>query len=436
MYGFVLTVSLALAGLSLYQIVLTAIFFVRNRRASAHREPVGRASSLAVPDVTPGCTACPKAAVLLALRGADPHLALGLKRLMQQDYPNYELRIVVDSETDPAWDLVHQGIRETGATNVRVGTLRERSAQCSLHCASLVQLAGELDESTELFVLADGDIVAHASWLSELVTPIIRDEADATSGNRWYMPPQGRFGSIVRYVWNAAAVVSMYFLAIPWGGTLAGRTRDLRRSGLIDKWRKGLAVDAPICECWRKLGLDIGFVPSLMMINREECDLTGSFIFVSRQLLWTRLYQPRPFWRSVVMHAFVMPAMLLANLGFSLYGILAGSGGIAAAALASLAVYLTTTALSLLLLELRVRSIARQQNNAVTWMSSGVPLKLVCAVLVTPMIHLLAVVHVLVKRKLHWRGVVYDIRSAFDIRKIDDRPLRPSDQPADPAHSI
>jgi len=436
MYGFALTIAIALAGLSLFQLGLAIVFFVRTRKALARRESVGRTPLPAVPNAVRGCTTYPKAAILLALRGADPHLALGLKRLMRQDYPNYELRIVVDGQTDPAWDMVHRSIGESRAVNVRVGTLRDRPAQCSLHCASLVQPAGELDESTELFVLADGDIVAHASWLSELAAPILRGEVDATTGNRWYMPPRGRFGSIVRYVWNAAAVVSMYFFGIPWGGTFAGRTKDLRRSGLIDKWSKSLAVDASICECWRALGLRIGFVPSLMMINREECDLIGGFIFLSRQLLWTRLYQPRSSWWPIVCHAFAMSAALAASLGLSFYGILAGNSAIAWAALGSLAVYLTTMVFSLLLLELRVRGIARQRDSAASRMSPAVPLRLVCAVLVTPLIHLLAIGHVLVERKLHWRGAVYDIRSAFDVRKIDDRPLRQSDQPADPAHSI
>ena len=294
----VLTLSVVLVVLALYQLTLAIVFFVHTPRQRT----------------LDGGDRAPQAAILLALRGADPDLAHGLKRLMQQDYPNYELRIVVDSETDPAWDVVRRSIEETHASNVRVSPLRERPAQCSLHCASLVQLAGELDESTELFALADGDIVAHASWLRELVTPILQGQADATSGNRWYAPPRGRFGSILRYVWNAAAVIAMFSYGIPWGGTFAGRTGDLHRSGLIDKWKKALAVDAPIHDCWRRLGLRIRFVPSLMMVNREECNFAGAFAFLSRQLTWSRLYQPRPFWYMYAFNAGVVPAIKWARL--------------------------------------------------------------------------------------------------------------------------
>ncbi|HRX79854.1 MAG TPA: glycosyltransferase family 2 protein, partial [Pirellulaceae bacterium] len=68
----------------------------------------------------------PKAAVLLCLRGADPNLTHSLRRLLRQDYPDYKLFIAVDSEKDPAWNIVRQTIAELGATNVVVAPLRQR----------------------------------------------------------------------------------------------------------------------------------------------------------------------------------------------------------------------------------------------------------------------------------------------------------------------
>src|SRR5438270_8433287 len=46
--------------------------------------------------------------VLLPIRGADPSLAGCLRGLLNQDYPRYDIRIIVDSLKDPAWKLVHQ----------------------------------------------------------------------------------------------------------------------------------------------------------------------------------------------------------------------------------------------------------------------------------------------------------------------------------------
>lgn len=378
----------------------------------------------------------PKAAILLSLRGADPGLAAGLKGFLRQDYPNYELRIVVDSETDPAWDLVHAVVRETGATNVRIRTLRERPGQCSLHCASLIQLARELDESIELFALADGDVVAHPAWLRELLTPIIRGQVDATTGHRWFAPVQGQFGSIVRYAWNAACVVALHFSGILWGGTFAGRTIDLRRSGLIDKWNRALAVDAPINECWRQLGLRVEFIPSLMMINREECSLRSAFAFVCRQLLWTRLYQPRLFWGMIVLHAFAASGMLLGTFGSMLYAVATGAFSVAAVTLGALVFYSAAMVLSLMLLEARVRGAADRADGPVWRLLPSVLSRVVAAVFAAQIVHLLATACVLATRKVRWRGVVYEIRSPFDVRKVEDRMLCRSDQPAEPNQSL
>ena len=42
------------------------------------------------------------------------------------------------------------------------------------------------------------------------------------------------------------------------------------------------------------------FVPSLMMVNRESCDLLGFLRWMRRQLLTARLYHPR--WIAVAGH--------------------------------------------------------------------------------------------------------------------------------------
>lgn len=417
MDGVSVALCLVLFALALYQVLLSAVFVIRTR--------AGRLAQVETEDL-------PKAAILLALRGADPDLRRGLIMLMQQDYPHYELHIVVDSMEDPAWPLVQDAVGETGANNVKVTELRERTKSQSLHCASLVQLANDLDDSFEVFVLADGDLTAHRTWLRELITPIAEGSAAATSGNRWYMPREGQLGSIVRYLWNTAAVVSMYFLRIPWGGTFAARTSDLRRSGLIDKWRRALAVDAPICEAWREIGLRVQFVPSLMMPNREECGLASSLVFFQRQLTWTRLYQPAVLWRSVFAHAFVTTGVMAFAAAVAIYGLAVGQVTASVWAIGGIAGYMLGMIVATGLLEYRVRRIIRSRGEAVDWLSFWSFVKLVLAVPITQCIHQTAVVLAQIQKRLLWRGVTYTIRAPFDVEMVDERP---TDEWATPAGS-
>src|SRR5690242_15071047 len=48
----------------------------------------------------------PQTTVLLCVRGADPSLIGCLKGLLNQDYPRYDVRIIIDSLDDPAWDVI------------------------------------------------------------------------------------------------------------------------------------------------------------------------------------------------------------------------------------------------------------------------------------------------------------------------------------------
>src|SRR5438045_488739 len=98
--------AVSLTFLALIQAALALRFIHRFRTGLAPKSRVADAS-------------LPRVAVLLSLRGADPDLARNLRSLMSQDYPAYELSIVVDSETDPAWEMAHAVVRELEASHVR-----------------------------------------------------------------------------------------------------------------------------------------------------------------------------------------------------------------------------------------------------------------------------------------------------------------------------
>jgi cellulose synthase/poly-beta-1,6-N-acetylglucosamine synthase-like glycosyltransferase len=149
---------------------------------------------------------CPKAAIVLCLRGRDPFLDKCLAALLQQDYPDYRLHVVIDRADDPARGAVDQAVQQWGS-RLDVQVLTERRATCSLKCSSLVQAVRGLDESVEVVALVDADSAPHATWLRELVAPLRSEQVGATTGNRWYMPQRAGWGAMFRYLWNAAAIV-------------------------------------------------------------------------------------------------------------------------------------------------------------------------------------------------------------------------------------
>ena len=363
---------------------------------------------------------CPRAAVILCLRGSDPFLTDCVEALLDQDYPEYEIRFVVDRREDPAWQVVEEVLQQRKATNVRIDPLRERRGTCSLKIASMLQAISGLDSSHEVVVLLDSDTIAHRTWLRELVAPLADERVGAAAGNRWYMPADASCGSLVRYLWNVAAVVQMYWYGIAWGGSMALKTSVFDRSDLLDRLAHAFGEDSTICRALVRAKLRVAFVPSAMMVNRETCDVPGFFHFLQRQLLTVRLHNP--WWWAVVGHGIVTSAAQLFALGLLLVALLKTEWEVAAWAGGGLALYLAAMVLLMVPMEIGVQRIVRARREPTDWLSGATALRVMLAIPLTQVIYAAGLVSTFFVRIHQWRGIVYQFDGARSVRVIEDRP--------------
>jgi len=371
-------------------------------------------------------TGLPFASILLPLRGADPQLAEGLRRLLLQDYPRYDLQIVVDRHEDPAWQLVQDVVHATGATNVHVSIVKERSQRCSPQCSALIQAVRNLDQQCEVVVIIDGDVLTHPTWLRELVHPLLDPTTGISHGNRWFVPSINNWGSLVRVLWNAGAVVPMHYLHIPWAGSLAIKKSVLLESGLFDLWPTTIVPDAPSKGLLTRMGLRICFVPSLMMVNRERCDLAFSHDFMKRQMMWTRIYHPN--WAPVLLHAVSTSAVIFGALLVTVIAAVTGRWMIAGWVGGSFVVFLLTMASVFGWMEGGVRHVCRLRGDNLEKFGIGKWLKLACAIPLTQFVYLSAVFLATFQRQVTWRGITYRVRTAFDVTVVGDQPYKQAEE--------
>jgi cellulose synthase/poly-beta-1,6-N-acetylglucosamine synthase-like glycosyltransferase len=377
---------------------------------------------------------CPKSTVILCLRGTDPFLETTLRGLLNQDYPCYDVRIVVDSEVDPAWQLVHDVLAQGSRCPVQVSALREPLATCSLKCSSLLQAVAGLDDSYEVIALLDADTLPHASWLRELVAPLADPTVGAATGNRWYMPAIPSWGAIVRYQWNAAAAVQMHAFQIAWGGTLALRAAALRQSDVFQRWALAFGEDTMIYSSLRKLGLRVAFVPSLMMVNRENCTLRGFLQWMRRQLLSARLYHPKFF--LVVLHGLLTSAGLIAAAALLPVAMVRHQAWAAAVLAATLAGYLAAMVGLLAMLEHEVRRSPRLREEPLGRFDLIRLLRILLAIPLTQAAFAGVLLSALWVRRVKWRGVEYEIQGPWKIRLLGYFPYRAEPGPAETLNSL
>ncbi len=377
--------------------------------------------------------ACPKAAVILPLRGSDPFLADCLAGLLAQDYPNFDVRIVIDGRDDPAWQIVQDFIRLCAPANVTVEPLKQRIGTCGPKCSSLLQAIEGLDSSHEVVAFLDADAVPHPNWLRDLVTPLRDPKVAAASGQRWYMPREISLGALVRYVWNAANMAAMATNSV-WGGSFAIKTRVLRESDLLEKWRESLAEDVLVYGAIQRAGYSMAFVPSAIMVNRETCRVSGFFRWVQRQVLLGRLYHFA--WPLMLAHG-LLTTLILAAATVTLPVSAANSDWTSAVWLGGgLIGYGAAMSLLVWLMERGVRHVVRHENQPIGWFSRAALFKSVLAIPLTQIVYAGALLKATFIRRVEWRGVWYRIDGRRQIRLVEYTPFVPAAQPAESAASV
>ena len=365
---------------------------------------------------------CPKTVVCLNLRGLDPFLKTALPALLNQDYPNYDVIIVVDHPDDPVYALAEEVIKASDKNNVKIGVLKNRKETCSLVNSSLIQTIQKNLNDYEVVAMIDADAMPHKTWLRELIAPLLNKKIGAVTGQRWYFPPRANMGDLIRYIWNIPAVLQMIFFRIPWGGSLAIRIDVLQKCKVLDYYEKALVQDVPLFNILKSHGYTIEFVPSVLMINRESVTLSSLVPWIQRQLLWAILYHSS--WWKIVMHGIlvtIVPLLLLTLIATTAFF---NQPFIAVVASLTLIGYVGITLCQLLLLEYLVRRIIKKRNEFTKWLT---PLKLIAfipAMILTQLFYPKALLFALFSRNIEWRGINYRIDAPLKVKMLNYEPYQ------------
>lgn len=353
----------------------------------------------------------PRAICVLCLRGRDPFLADCLRGLLLQDYPDYDVLVVVDCESDPALQTVYSVLTEIppekrSARLVRIETIDKIYPYCALKGSALIHAARVIrHEPYQVVALLDADTVPHRTWLAELVAPLKDPKIGVTSGNRWYMPKEAGWGSLVRYIWNVGAVVQMFWNHFTWGGSVALRKELFCDRELSARWRRSLSTDTVIYQVAKHHGWDTCFVPTILMVNRESCSLRRLFPWITRQILVGKLYHPG--WPWVLGHGLGTTFFLAAAILFSLWALAVGAWEAFAIVLASLLAYWLGNVVIVYVMERAVSQVVALRAKSTDWLTPWVWLKLILAMPLTQFFNAAAILATFFVRKVAWRGIVY-----------------------------
>jgi len=265
----------------------------------------------------------PTAALIVPFKGVEPALEGNLKGLLTQDYPDYRVVMIVEDESDPAYPILRNAIKqypERKAEIVLAGVAGPDEGQKVHNLIAAVEKLKTDDQGEEVWVFADSDAVPGSDWLGELVGPLCQERTAVTTGFRWLIP-EPKEGAKSATFW--AKVVSILNSSTTgyirrdrfthaWGGSMAMRVSTANEADLLSYWRGALSDDYQVTRMCRDLDRRVYFVPECLVASPVDYDFAGLSNFAFRQYVITRIHAPSVFVAALFINALYFLGMAAA----------------------------------------------------------------------------------------------------------------------------
>jgi ceramide glucosyltransferase len=229
----------------------------------------------------------PFVSVIAPTRGVEPGFIENVRPLLEQDYPNYEVRFVFDNPQDSSLPLV----QKLGAQTVISGP----AVHSGQKVHNLIVAVGEIDPRCEVIVFVDTDARPSGDWLRELVAPLADETIGASTGYRWFIAERGGIASRLRGVWNASVASALGADTTKnfcWGGSTAIRRSTFEELRVVDHWRGTVSDDFTLTRVLKEAKLPIHFTPHCLVPSVGDCGWRELCEFTTRQIKITRVYAP------------------------------------------------------------------------------------------------------------------------------------------------
>lgn len=263
----------------------------------------------------------PPAVVIVPFKGVDIDLPDNVHSLCEQDYPDYELLLVVESSDDPAYLLLVEQQAKYPHRRIRVlvaGVAPPDEGQKVHNLRYALERIHVPAEGDQVWVFLDSDTVPDPTWLAQLIQPLATRKTTAvTTGYRWLVPPAA-FGDFrTAGGWpHVASVINSSIACMggmrdelnhAWGGSMAVLAATAQRGNLIALLRGALSDDFQMTNMARQLGLRVYFVHRLLAPSTVTMTRAELFEFARRQYIITRVHAPYIFfWTLTLLSLYVV----------------------------------------------------------------------------------------------------------------------------------
>ncbi len=275
----------------------------------------------------------PETVLIVPCRGIDKHFEQNIRAYLTQDYGNYRVWFVVDAQSDPAYDKLHQlkthYQSESQAKQIDI-KVAGPAAGCSQKIHNLLFCCQQITHPIQMIAFADSDAYTRRDWLGHLIFPLRREKIGLATGYRWFIPEQLNLASIALSALNAkvAQLLGNNRFNHAWGGSMAMRYDLFKALDIESLWKNVLSDDLSLTHAIKKTSRKIEFVPACLVASFESMTWRSLFEFVRRQFIITRIYTPA-FWLFGLLSSVLSVVALWLPLGLAVNTALLNGAGAA-----------------------------------------------------------------------------------------------------------
>jgi cellulose synthase/poly-beta-1,6-N-acetylglucosamine synthase-like glycosyltransferase len=237
----------------------------------------------------------PPATLIVPVKGEDEGLRENLAALATLDYPDYELIVAARCAADIPSGVLPAHVKvvlggEDGPAGEKVQNLR-----------AAVSVARK---RSVIFAFADSDGRPERGWLRALAAPLEDHAVGAATGYRWFTPAPATFWSLIASVWNSAAcgLLGPGDNAFAWGGAMAVRRETFFQARVLDYWKETVSDDYALSAAIHAARLSIAYAPGALTPSFDRHRCAPFFRWIRRQMIITRVYNPRLWWTGFIAH--------------------------------------------------------------------------------------------------------------------------------------
>jgi ceramide glucosyltransferase len=266
----------------------------------------------------------PSGRVLLCApcKGRDLDLEDNLRALLEQDYDDYEVSFVVESEDDPACAAIRRAMAAHPWVSTRL-IVAGRAADSGQKVHNLLAATARISPRIEYVAFVDSDARPRPEWLRTLISRLYRPHIGATTGYRWFVPERNSAANMLLYSLNCNVMSllgreSHYLL---WGGSWAVRREVFEKIGFRSAWKGTIGDDLIARDLLSKAKLQVRFVPACVVASPIDSSFSDAISFVRRQYQLS-FYYARNWWAFAALSTMFNNFVWLGNLGLAAWGLL------------------------------------------------------------------------------------------------------------------